>query len=54
MVREVLGCSCRGQVNILTTLGREDLQMSSLTLRVLHCLEIRNLSKIDEICFTMP
>lgn len=36
--------------NISTTTGSKDLQMVSLTLRVLHRPEVKNLPKIYQVC----
>lgn len=38
--------------NISTTTGSKDLQMVSLTLRVLHRPEVPNLPKIYQVCFS--
>jgi prohibitin 1 len=37
--------------NIATTTGSKDLQMVSLTLRVLHRPEVKSLPKIYQVCF---
>jgi prohibitin 1 len=39
--------------NISTTTGSKDLQMVSLTLRVLHRPEVQMLPKIYQVCFTL-
>ena len=40
--------------NISTTTGSKDLQMVSLTLRVLHRPEVKMLPKIYQVCAIMP
>ena len=40
--------------NISTTTGSKDLQMVSLTLRVLHRPEVKNLPKIYQVTRTHP
>jgi prohibitin 1 len=40
--------------NISTTTGSKDLQMVSLTLRVLHRPEVQQLPKIYQVCFYSP
>lgn len=40
--------------NISTTTGSKDLQMVSLTLRVLHRPEVQNLPKIYQVCSFPP
>jgi len=40
--------------NISTTTGSKDLQMVSLTLRVLHRPEVRMLPKIYQVCLSIP
>ena len=40
--------------NISTTTGSKDLQMVSLTLRVLHRPEVQQLPKIYQVCFHSP
>ena len=37
--------------NIATTTGSKDMQMVSLTLRVLHRPEVKSLPKIYQVCF---
>ena len=39
--------------NIATTTGSKDLQMVSLTLRVLHRPEVQSLPKIYQVCYAM-
>lgn len=40
--------------NIATTTGSKDLQMVSLTLRVLHRPEVKALPKIYQVCLPLP